>query len=741
VEDLVDSATAEMEIGRYWHAARILQPLRESGQLGSEGLLLLATAEAGYRNWPSVRSLLEGSDWLDGERGGEGWRLLGRAREEGGVFPEAAEAYSRYLVSGAGLVATDREAIRARQVRVLSRGRETGAALAALDSLDTTSLRSWLALDLATEWAEDGDTSLVLLSRVSIVVPAARRAAWELLPRARLAAGDSAGAEAEYRLALDSLDARARARAWTVVGSLRLAAGDTGLARVAFRQALDADVGSASSAAARMLELGIGTESQALQVATALDRAGEVRPALEAYDLAASLSDTPLPDRTSVARARLLSLVADRHGDAISEFRALADRIDDPELGVRNLILWADLRRRQGRSGDVATIRGWILDRYPESPEAVGIVFLRGDSSHDRGALEEALGHYAELQRMNASLDQSGLARMRMGQIHLRRGDPDAALAVYREYLDEFPDGRRWDEATYWIGRVLLETGDVAAAEPVLRGIGERNSLSYYAVKAAELLGEPYGLPDLEPDEPPTASPGWLKEGLRDLDLLRGAGLDRGHASEVDELRRLGAEASDGVLLELARGYLERGLTIEAINLGWSLRERGHPWTRGLLELIYPFLYREMVVRAAAEEGLDPTVVAALTRQESAFDADIVSAAGAVGLMQIMPTTGRDLSRTHGPADFSVASLEAPEVNLHLGTRYLRTMWDRYEGSLPLVLSAYNAGPTRASAWQNFPEVADPVLFTDRIPFRETRDYVKLVTRNVAIYGALYGDD
>jgi soluble lytic murein transglycosylase len=741
--DLVDSARAELGIGRYWHAAQILEPLRESGGLDAGGLLLLAEAEAGYRNWPAVRSVLEGRDWLDDERGGEGWRLLGRALEEEGALPEAAAAYARYEASAAGAEAPDREAVRARRTRILAASRGPGAALPVLDSVPEASLRSWLALDLATAWAEDGDTSSVRQSSEVIAVPAARRSAWEVLPRARLMAGDSAGAEVEYRLALDSAagDARMRTRAWTVIGSLRLSTGDTASARDAFLQALEMDVGSASFAAARLLELGIDDQNRALEVATALSRSSQVRPALEAYDLAVSLSRTTLPVETRLARARLLSLAADREDEALSEFRALADLIEDRDLGVRNLTLWEDLRRRQGRSGDVATIRGWIVDRYPESPEAVGIVFLRGDASHDRGALDEALGYYEELQRMNSSLDQSGLARMRMGQIHLRRGDRDSALAVYRAYLDEFPDGRRWAEATYWIGRVLLESGDTAGAEPVLRGISEKDPLSYYAVEAAGLLGEVYRLPALSPDDPPTDAPGWLVEGLRALDWLRVAGLTRGYDSQVDELRRLGGGAPDGVLFALARGLLERGLTIEAINLGWELRERGHVWSRGLLEIIYPFPYREMVVRAAAEEGLEPIVVAALTRQESAFDADIVSPAGAVGLMQVMPATGRDLSRTHGPADFSVASLEAPEVNLHLGVRFLRAMWDRYDGSLPLVLSAYNAGPTRANAWRNFPEAADPVLFTDRIPFRETRDYVKLVTRNVALYRALYGDE
>ena len=93
-----------------------------------------------------------------------------------------------------------------------------------------------------------------------------------------------------------------------------------------------------------------------------------------------------------------------------------------------------------------------------------------------------------------------------------------------------------------------------------------------------------------------------------------------------------------------------------------------------------------------------------------------------------------------GPRNFTPASLETAEVNLHLGARFLIEMLDRFGPDLPLVLSAYNAGPTRAARWRNFPELEELDRFTERIPFAETRGYVKNITRNLAIYRAIYGD-
>jgi soluble lytic murein transglycosylase len=190
--------------------------------------------------------------------------------------------------------------------------------------------------------------------------------------------------------------------------------------------------------------------------------------------------------------------------------------------------------------------------------------------------------------------------------------------------------------------------------------------------------------------------------------------------------------------LGLARALNHSGRTIEGIRMGRELREQGEAWSRELLEVVYPFPYRALITSRAEELGLDPYLVAGLIRQESAFVPAIGSSAGAIGLMQIMPATGRQLARALGPRGYRTESLRTAEVNVHLGTRYLADLMERYDGDLPIVLSAYNAGPTRANRWRRFPEAEDPHRFTERIPFGETRGYVKNVVRNRALYRWLY---
>ena len=228
---------------------------------------------------------------------------------------------------------------------------------------------------------------------------------------------------------------------------------------------------------------------------------------------------------------------------------------------------------------------------------------------------------------------------------------------------------------------------------------------------------------------------------MRTLDLLVVAGLDGGVEALVDGLiARTNGSVPEA--LDLADALIERGFSIRGINIGRDLERGGAPQTKRLLRVLYPFPYRELVTREAAERDIDPIFLAALIRQESAFTPRIHSPAGAIGLMQVMPATGRELARSQGVRGFTAASLETAEINLHLGTRFWLDMERRYgDGELPLVLSAYNAGPTRARRWRRLPEFADLLRFTERIPFDETRGYVKNITRNIGLYQFLYGDN
>ncbi|HXH75311.1 MAG TPA: lytic transglycosylase domain-containing protein [Bacteriovoracaceae bacterium] len=156
-------------------------------------------------------------------------------------------------------------------------------------------------------------------------------------------------------------------------------------------------------------------------------------------------------------------------------------------------------------------------------------------------------------------------------------------------------------------------------------------------------------------------------------------------------------------------------------------------FSRALLEILYPKPYLEDLSSALKNDSLDPLVVLSLIRQESVFNPLARSPVGARGLMQLMPMTARRMKRG------SERNLQNPKLNIEVGTKYFKGLIKRYDGNLVYVLSAYNAGETRVERWKNLYWDTDETILKniEQIPFLETRNYVKLIFRNLFFYKLL----
>src|SRR5690606_5670570 len=166
----------------------------------------------------------------------------------------------------------------------------------------------------------------------------------------------------------------------------------------------------------------------------------------------------------------------------------------------------------------------------------------------------------------------------------------------------------------------------------------------------------------------------------------------------------------------------------------------GAPRDSRTYRLLYPRHYDQQLTEQAAATGLDPMLLAALIRQESAWNPEARSRVGARGLMQIMPGTGRLIARQLGLRGWRVDHLDEPALNLRFGAFYLGQVLQRFNGDVVRGLAAYNAGPGRVPTWSAGRAGDDPELFIERISFREPRDYVRIIQRNLALYRALYPD-
>jgi soluble lytic murein transglycosylase len=152
----------------------------------------------------------------------------------------------------------------------------------------------------------------------------------------------------------------------------------------------------------------------------------------------------------------------------------------------------------------------------------------------------------------------------------------------------------------------------------------------------------------------------------------------------------------------------------------------------------YPLAFWELVQQKAQERGLDPHLILALIRQESLFNARARSPAAALGLMQLIPPTAARVAKQLGLPAPSQAKLFEPELNITLGTQYLKDLMQRYSNNWFKAIAAYNAGEAAVDRWEREIVADDIEEFVERIPYIETRGYVKLVLRNHRIYKRLY---
>lgn len=157
-------------------------------------------------------------------------------------------------------------------------------------------------------------------------------------------------------------------------------------------------------------------------------------------------------------------------------------------------------------------------------------------------------------------------------------------------------------------------------------------------------------------------------------------------------------------------------------------------FNRPLLEVLYPQPYLDVLSSTLKKDDLDPIVVLSLIRQESVFNPLARSSVGARGLMQLMPATARRMQRS-----VRDSHLVNPKINIKLGTKYFKNLFQRYDGNLVYVLAAYNAGEGRVERWKNQYFDADETIIKniEAIPFLETRNYVKLIFRNIFFYKLL----
>jgi soluble lytic murein transglycosylase len=355
----------------------------------------------------------------------------------------------------------------------------------------------------------------------------------------------------------------------------------------------------------------------------------------------------------------------------------------------------------------------------------------------DTGFGPRARGYLGELLGVGVGDTAIGTTVVRLGTDEYLRGNYDEAAVFFEAYLVGGRNATTRQQAGYWAALSHAARGETESATSLLASVAREDPFTFYGALAGERVGAPVldaGLVEGPPRNPSLEAP--FANAVTRILVMRLVPTPGSLAYELERTTEY-AQGFPSGRYDLAESFIDGGLALQAIVLGREIQRDEEDWNLRLLRIVHPFPHRETVVRQAGSLGLNPFLVAGLIRQESAWDAAIMSSAGAVGLMQLMPPTAREVAGSLG-VGYSEADLRNPETNVVLGTTYLASMVRRFE-RVEGVLSAYNAGPGRMRQWEGQAAYRDTDVFTEQIPFDETRNYVKSIQRYARVYAALYG--
>lgn len=718
-DPMVTRADSLVRAGRPWRATVLLvNRLRVPDSASPELRLVGARAAAGWGGWAAVERLLRTAPWVGTRFGGEGRELLVVSALERGedAVPDARLALDAATGDGARV---ERRILLARAYDRANQ-RDSAAAAYAAGAARLPSIADWLRLRAAGVMADSGARA-GLFARLSN--PAARARIPFTDAQARERTGDFGGAARLYRrVGAEGSAFRAEA----------LAARDDSAKAALVRRIVAYLAGGPTPAEVRQTievldKTNVAlTPAQALTVARAAVDHGAAARGVSGFERAGVSSLAPR-DRLSYAGALM------RVGRAQDAARQYAMITSDSAL-----VPLASYQRARAllQAGDGAAARAALrttIASYPAVRDAAApALLLLADLQMDDGDVAGAQASLGTLVHRFPNAPQAPLAQFRSGLIAWNN-DPRRAAAMFDSLAKRYPKDEEATAARYWAARAAERAGRRADAERRWREIMTGSPLSYYAQASATRLGAPAWTPPVGPE---TAAPiAAVDSAIGRIALLDRLGMDVESRFEVDALAER-ADQHPADAPAIAQALATGGQPSRALRVASKAMESAAP-SRVLLRAAYPLVHGEAMTEEARRNGLDPALVAGLIRQESSFNPRAVSVAGARGLMQLMPAVGASIASSRGYPLWTSALLFDPDVSLELGTAHLATT---LKPGTPAAraLAAYNAGASRVARWSQRPGADDPELFTEWIPFAETRDYVRVVGRNARIYRALY---
>ncbi|MDB4914312.1 MAG: hypothetical protein JWM95_1956 [Gemmatimonadetes bacterium] len=719
-DPIVRRADSLVRAGRAWRATALLAAqLTTPTSASPEARLVGARAAAGWEGWTEVDRLLRGAPWIDQQFTGEAHELLARSAlgRDADALPDARLAFTH---------AAD-EASRATRRVLLARAydraktNDSAAAQYLTASQQLPRIADWLRLRAAGVTA-DSAARTALFARVAGATAKARVTVTDAQARER--SGDVAGAARQFR----RVGAEGSAFRVELLGA-RDDAARAELARkiVAFLSGTPA-AGEARQSLEILDKLAPLNVRDELPVARAAAAAGVTARALTGFARAEAAAPLNAGDRMTYAGALA------RTGKTADALRIYASITDDSAIAPlaasqRARLLAQSTDRTAAMSALTAVATKFSKVRSAAAPALLLLADLQVDNNDFAGASRSL----HDLVAAHPTSAQAPLALFRAGLIDWTE-KPATAAAAFDSVATLRASSDEATAARYWAARAYERAGHSKEAADRWKAIIASAPLSYYAMLSAKRLH----------------AAGWSAPGGADsgahvpsvdsavarIALLQRLGMDVEARFDVDALTER-ADRTPADAAAVTQALIAVDEPARALRVALAAIERGNT-ARSLYRAAYPILHDDALVEESRRNNLDPALVAGLIRQESSWNPRAVSPAGARGLMQLVPRVGAEIATSRRYPLWSPALLFDADVNLELGTAHLSSSLKR-DTPPERALAAYNAGASRVTRWVQRPGTDDPELFTEWIPFTETRDYVRLVLRNAAVYRELYG--
>ncbi len=450
-----------------------------------------------------------------------------------------------------------------------------------------------------------------------------------------------------------------------------------------------------------------------------------------------------------------------KYDTAIKEYQKVVHRYPGSDYLTRAFYQTARCYKRKGQSTKANQLLKDFVAKYSWSAWADDALYDIATSLKNRKKYADAITTYTRLTRKYTKSKLVDDALWNIGWCYFKQKQYDDSITTLHSLITRFPKSVFTPRAQYCIGKGYERLHKWADAKRIYERIIRANH-QYYSIKAQErtqwlvtnhnVKGNPtpdYRRIKISSNDVPQET----LDSPRFQELMSA----KSYNDAITELKYIvptNQQNRHHIYYNLIICYQKTEQYAQALRqsfkLSWlkPMKDKNNAAPRELYTLLYPFYYRDIIMRYAQDYDLDPFFVASMIREESSYDTNVISHAGAYGLMQIMPYTGGDIAKRLKIRQFNANMLFQPEMNIRMGIWYIQNLMKTFNNNYALVAGAYNAGPGRMKQWlqkqnksntekQDF--LVNPDEFIEDIPINETHRHIKKVMDSYYIYKELYG--